>query len=47
VHDLGTYSQAELAEIFGVGRSTVHRTVLRLRPPPAEAERPFAEHLDE
>ena len=31
-YDLGTYSQAELAEIFGVGHSTVHRTVLRLRP---------------
>jgi DNA invertase Pin-like site-specific DNA recombinase len=41
LHDLGRYSQAELAEIFGVGRSTVHRTMLRLRPRPAEPERPL------
>lgn len=30
--DLGTYSTAELAELFGVGRSTVDRTLLRVRP---------------
>jgi DNA invertase Pin-like site-specific DNA recombinase len=44
LHDLGTYTQAELAELFGVGRSTVYRTVERMRPPQPEPERPFA-HL--
>jgi len=44
LHDLGTYTQAELAELFGVGRSTVYRTIERLRPMPPEPERPFA-HL--
>jgi transposase len=42
--DLGTYTQAELAELFGVGRSTVYRTMERMRPKPPEPERPFA-HL--
>ena len=32
LHDLGTYSTAELAELFGVGRSTIYRTLERLRP---------------
>jgi DNA invertase Pin-like site-specific DNA recombinase len=27
LHDLGTYTQAELAELFGVGRSTICRTL--------------------
>ncbi len=44
LHDLGTYTQAELAELFGVGRSTVYRTIERIRPKPPEPERPFA-HL--
>jgi hypothetical protein len=37
-------NQAELAELFGVGRSTVYRTIERMRPKPPEPERPFA-HL--
>jgi Helix-turn-helix domain of resolvase len=41
LHDLGTYSQAEIAELFGVGRSTVYRTIERMRPRPPEPERPF------
>jgi DNA invertase Pin-like site-specific DNA recombinase len=36
LHDLGTYTQAELAELFGVGRSTVYRTIERIRPMPPE-----------
>jgi DNA invertase Pin-like site-specific DNA recombinase len=45
LHDLGTYTQAELAELFGVGRSTtIYRTLQRVRPAPLERERPFA-HL--
>ena len=31
LHDLRTYTQAELAELFGVGRSTVYRTLERMR----------------
>jgi DNA invertase Pin-like site-specific DNA recombinase len=34
--DLGTYSTAELAELFGMGRSTVYRTLIRMSPAPAE-----------
>jgi DNA invertase Pin-like site-specific DNA recombinase len=41
LHDLGTYTQAEL---FGVGQSTIYRTLERMRPRPPEPERPFA-HL--
>ncbi len=44
LHDLGTLTQAERAELFGVGRSTVYRTIERMRPKPPELERPFA-HL--
>jgi DNA invertase Pin-like site-specific DNA recombinase len=44
LHDLGTYSTAELAELFGVGRSAIYRTLERLRPAGREPERPFA-HL--
>jgi DNA invertase Pin-like site-specific DNA recombinase len=40
--DLGSYSTAELAELFGVSRSTVYRTLLRVRPLPADPNRPFA-----
>ena len=43
LHDLGTYTQAELAELFGVGRSTVYRTIERMRPRRREPERPFAQ----
>ena len=43
LHDLGTYSTGELAELFGVGRFTIYRTLKRLRPT-REPERPFA-HL--
>ena len=42
LHDSGSYTQAELAELFGVGRSTVYRTMERIRPRSPEAERPFA-----
>ncbi|HEX6760766.1 MAG TPA: helix-turn-helix domain-containing protein, partial [Propionibacteriaceae bacterium] len=42
LHDSGSYTQGELAEIFGVGRSTVYRTIERMRPKPPEPERPFA-----
>ena len=44
LHNLGTYSTAELAELFGVGRSTIYRTLERLRPALQQPERPFA-HL--
>ena len=40
LHDLGTYTQAELAELFGVGRSTIYRTLERMRPARPEPERP-------
>ena len=43
LHDSGTYTQAELAELFGVGRSTIYRTIERMRPKPIEPERPFAD----
>ena len=42
LHDSGNYTQAELAELFGVGRSTICRTINRTRPEPVEPERPFA-----
>jgi DNA invertase Pin-like site-specific DNA recombinase len=32
LHDSGSYAQAELAELFGVGRSTIFRTIERMRP---------------
>jgi DNA invertase Pin-like site-specific DNA recombinase len=38
----GNYTQAELAELFGVGRSTIYRTIAWMRPKPVELERPFA-----
>ena len=38
------YTQAELAELFGVGRSTLYRTIEQIRPKPPEPERSFA-HL--
>jgi hypothetical protein len=46
LHDLGTYTQAELAELFGVGRSTIYRTLKRMRPAPPQPERPFARHAN-
>jgi DNA invertase Pin-like site-specific DNA recombinase len=42
LHDSGSYTQTELAEVFGVGRSTVYRAIERIRPKPLEPERPFA-----
>jgi DNA invertase Pin-like site-specific DNA recombinase len=53
LHDSGTYTQAELAELFGVGRSTIYRTIERMRPKSIEPERPFvhraivAEHANQ
>jgi hypothetical protein len=46
VHDSGSYTQGELAEFFGVGRSTVYRTIQRMQPKPPELERPFAHLTD-
>ena len=37
----GLYSCAELAEIFSVSRSTVYRTLDRLRPRPVDPGKPF------
>jgi len=37
----GTYSCAELAEMFNVSRSTIYRTLHRLRAPSLDPERPF------
>jgi DNA-directed RNA polymerase specialized sigma24 family protein len=42
LHDSGNYTQAELAELFGLWRSTIYRTIDRIRPKPIEPERPFA-----
>jgi DNA invertase Pin-like site-specific DNA recombinase len=42
LHDSGSYTPAELAELFGVGRSTIYGTIERIRPKPPEPERPFA-----
>jgi excisionase family DNA binding protein len=36
LHDSGNYTQAELAELFGVGRSTVYRIIERI---PTQATR--------
>jgi len=36
LHDSGNYTQAELAELFGVGRSTIYRTIERILPKPPE-----------
>jgi DNA invertase Pin-like site-specific DNA recombinase len=44
LHDSGNYTQAELAELFGVGRSTIYRTIDRVPPQFVEPERPFG-HL--
>ena len=41
LHDAGNYTQTELAELFGVGRSTIYRTIDIMRLQPVEAERPF------
>ena len=40
--DSGNYSTAEIAELFRVSRSTIYRTVHRVRPAPPDPERPFA-----
>ena len=44
LNDSGSYSSAELAELFSVGGSTIYWTIRRMRPLPLEPERPFA-HL--
>jgi hypothetical protein len=44
LHDSGNNTQAELAELFGVGRSTIYRTIDRMRPQLVEPQRPFG-HL--
>ncbi len=38
LHDSGNYTQAELAEL---GRSTIYRTIDRMRPQLVEPQRPF------
>ena len=43
LHDSAT--QAELAEPFSVERSTIYRTIDRVRPQPVEPARPFAHIL--
>jgi DNA invertase Pin-like site-specific DNA recombinase len=43
LYDSGNYTQAELAELFGVGRSTIYRTIQRMRAKPVEPGRPFAQ----
>ena len=43
LHAGGTYTTAELAELFSVGRATVYRTIHRDPPPPQDPYRPFAE----
>ena len=40
--DSGDYSVAEVAELFRVSRSTIYRTVRRVRPAPPDPEWPFA-----
>lgn len=40
--DTGNYSTTEVAELFSVSRSTIYRTIHRVRPAPPEPERPFA-----
>ena len=42
LHNSGNYTKAELAELFGVGRSTIYRTIDRMRPKPVDPERPLA-----
>jgi DNA invertase Pin-like site-specific DNA recombinase len=39
----GTYTTAELAELFSVSRATVYRTVHRDPLPPRDPQRPFAD----
>ena len=40
--DTANYSTAEIAELFRVSRSTIYRTIHRVRPAPPDPERPFA-----
>jgi DNA invertase Pin-like site-specific DNA recombinase len=44
LYNSGKYTQSKFAELFGVGRSTVYRTIEGMRPKPPELQRPFA-HL--
>ena len=39
---LGWYDSANPAELVGVGRSTIYRTIDRMRPKPVDPERPVA-----
>lgn len=39
----GSYTNAELAELFSVSRATVYRTIRREPPPPNDPQRPFAQ----
>jgi transposase len=43
LHDSGNCTQAELAELFRVGRSTIYRTIDRMRPKPVDPESQFAQ----
>jgi DNA invertase Pin-like site-specific DNA recombinase len=45
LNDSGSYSNAEPAELFSVGRSTIYQTIRRVRPLPLEPERPFAHYV--
>lgn len=41
LYDLGTYSTRELADIFGVSRSTIYRTLQRMDAIPNKGPQPF------
>ena len=43
--DSGDYSVAEVAELFRVSRSTIYRTIHRVRPAPPDPERLFTHTL--
>ena len=45
--DTGNYSTAKIAELFRVSRSTIYRTIHRVRPAPREPERPFAHNASQ
>lgn len=42
LRDGGTLSISELEELFRAGRSTIYRTIRRMRPSPIDPARPFA-----
>jgi hypothetical protein len=45
LHGSGNYTEAEPAELFSLGRSTIDRTIDRMGPKPVEPERPSAHVL--